>query len=163
MFATKFFRLLASCAALFFTLTFQANAQDAQSGIVKEQQGESATYVNGGIGDDQIRYMQSIAKNWPMRIMFSQLKANEFVAGVKLLITDSRNSTYLQLEDAGPLTYVELPAGTYNVTATYGDQTQTRKLTISSKGKRDLHFHWKGMVENDPFDGKPLGGNQVPG
>jgi hypothetical protein len=160
MFTSKIYRLLAISAALCISFTPYTQAQD---GIVKEQQGDSATYVNGGIGDAQIRYMQSIAKNWPMRIMFSQLKANEFVAGVNLQITDSKNFKFLQLEDAGPLTYVELPAGTYNVTATYMGQPQTRKLTVSKNGKRDLHFHWKGIVESDPFDGKPLGGVQVPG
>ena len=160
MFKNKSPKLLLLYAALILAFSPPSNAQ---GGVVPEQQGQSATYVNGGIGDDQIRYMQSIAKNWPMRIMFSQLKANEFIAGVNLLITDSRNFTFLQLEDAGPLTYVELPAGTYTVKATYMGQSQTRKLTVGTKNKRDLHFHWRGIVESDPFDGKPLGGAQVPG
>ena len=160
MWTTNISRQFSLCAALVFALSVQAYAQD---GTVKEEQGQNSTYVNGGAGDDQIRYMQSIAKNWPMRIMFSQLKANEFVAGVNLLITDRRNTTFLQLEDAGPLTYVQLPPGTYSITATHGGQSQTRKLTVGTKNKRDVHFHWRGIVENDPFDGRPLGGTQIPG
>jgi hypothetical protein len=135
----------------------------AQDFGVTEEQGEVAKYVNGGIGDGQTRYMQSIAKNWPMRIMFSQLKANEFVAGVNLQITDSRKATMLQLDSAGPLTYVQLPPGAYRVTATHDGQTQTRNVTLGRSGKSDLHFHWKGSVKSDPFDSKPLGGTQVPG
>ena len=160
MYTKKFLRPLMLCAAIFSTSSFHAYAQD---GAVNEQQGQIAKYVNGGTGDDQAQYMRSIAKNWPLRMMFSQLKANEFVAGVSLLITDSRKTTFLQIEDAGPLTYVQLPSGVYNITATYNGQSQTRKLAVNGKSHRHVHFHWRGVVENDPFDGKPLGGNQVPG
>lgn len=135
----------------------------AQEAVVKEEQGQGARYVNGGAGDEQARYMQSIAKNWPMRIMFSQLKANEFIANVSLQITDTRNATVLQLDGAGPLTYVQLPVGTYRVTASHEGQSQTRNVTIGKSKNSDLHFHWKGSAKNDPFDGQPLGGKQVPG
>jgi hypothetical protein len=152
--------LTSVCLPLMFLSPGPAGAQDFS---VKEEQGEAAKYVNGGIGDGQTRYMQSIAKNWPMRIMFSQLKANEFVAGVNLQITDSRKATMLQLDSAGPLTYVQLPPGAYRVTATHDGQTQTRNVTLGRSSKSDVHFHWKGSVKADPFDSKPLGGTQVPG
>lgn len=156
----KIWILTSVCASMMFIFSGLANAQDV---VVEEQQGQAAKYVNGGIGDGQTRYMQSIAKNWPMRIMFSQLKANEFVAGVNLEITDSRKATMLQLDSAGPLTYVQLPAGAYRVTATHEGQSQTRNVTIGRNSKSDVHFHWKGSVKSDPFDSKPLGGMQVPG
>jgi hypothetical protein len=160
MLKQKFVVLTSVCLSLLLLSSGPANAQDT---VVNEEQGQVAKYVNGGIGDGQTRYMQSIAKNWPMRIMFSQLKANEFVAGVNLQITDRSNSTMLQLDSAGPLTYVQLPPGAYRVTATYGGQSQTRNVTLGRSNRSDVHFHWRGAVENDPFDSKPLGGSQVPG
>ena len=135
----------------------------AQDATVKEEQGQVAKYLNGGVGDGQARYMQSVAKNWPLRIMFSQLKANEFIANVNLQITDRKNANMLQLDGAGPLTYVQLPAGTYRVTASHEGQTQVRNVTLGKNKSSDIHFHWKGSAKNDPFDGKPLLGNQVPG
>lgn len=160
MFKTKH----AILATAFLTLTMLfSGLVIAQVSVVEEQQGQKAKYVNGGIGDDQTRYMQSIAKNWPLHLMFSQLKANEFIAAVNLLIVDSRDTTFLQLDSAGPLTYVQLPPGTYRITASHQGESQTRKVTISSKNRSDVHFHWKGSAKSDPFDGKPLGGSQVPG
>jgi hypothetical protein len=160
MLKSKFIALTSVCASLLFLSYAPANAQNV---VVEEQQGQAAKYVNGGIGDGQTLYMQSIAKNWPMRIMFSQLKANEFVAGVNLQITDKSNATMLQLDSAGPLTYVQLPPGAYRVTATHDGQSQTRNVTLGRNSKSDVHFHWKGAVKSDPFDSKPLGGTQVPG
>ena len=160
MFKTKH----AILATVFLTLTMLfSGLAIAQVSVVEEQQGQKAKYVNGGIGDDQTRYMQSIAKNWPLHLMFSQLKANEFIAAVNLLIVDSRDTTFLQLDSAGPLTYVQLPPGTYRITASHQGESQTRKVTINSKNRSDVHFHWKGSAKSDPFDGKPLGGSQVPG
>jgi hypothetical protein len=160
MLKKKFVILTSVCSILMLMSTGSANAQDS---VVKEEQGQVAKYVNGGVGDDQTRYMQSIAKNWPLRIMFSQLKANEFIADVNLKITNSRSTTMLQLDSAGPLTYVQLPPGTYRVTASHDGQLQTRNITLGRNNKSDLHFHWKGSVKSDPFDSKPLGGTQVPG
>lgn len=160
MFKTKH----AILATAFLTLTMLfSGLVIAQVSVVEEQQGQKAKYVNGGIGDDQTRYMQSIAKNWPLHLMFSQLKANEFIAAVNLLIVDSRDTTFLQLDSAGPLTYVQLPPGTYRITASHQGESQTRKVTINSKNRSDVYFHWKGSAKSDPFDGKPLGGSQVPG
>lgn len=160
MLKNKFVLLTSLCASLMFLSSGPANAQNFG---VEEQQGQAAKYVNGGIGDGQTVYMKSIAGNWPMRIMFSQLKANEFVAGVNLQITDKSRATMLQLDSAGPLTYVQLPPGAYRVTAIHDGQTQTRNVTLGRNSKSDVHFHWKGSVKSDPFDSKPLGGTQVPG
>ncbi len=160
MLKKKFLVSTSVCLSLMLISSGSIHAQEA---VVKEEQGQGARYVNGGAGDEQARYMQSIAKNWPMRIMFSQLKANEFIANVSLQITDTRNATVLQLDGAGPLTYVQLPVGTYRVTASHEGQSQTRNVTIGKSKNSDLHFHWKGSAKNDPFDGQPLGGKQVPG
>jgi hypothetical protein len=160
MFKKKFLLLTSACLSL---MLLSSGSILAQEGLVKEEQGQGARYVNGGSGDEQERYMKSIAKNWPVRIMFSQLKANEFIANVSLQITDRTSATLLQLDGAGPLTYVQLPTGTYRVTASHEGQSQTRNVTVGKGKNSDRHFHWKGSAKNDPFDGKPLGGKQVPG
>jgi hypothetical protein len=159
MYNTKFSKRAWLCAALFVMSVGHASAQD---GAVSEQQGQISKYVNGGIGDTGILYMRSIANQWPVRITFSQLKANEFIANVQLLVTDSNNKTFLQIDGAGPMTYVQLPPGTYYLTATSAGQSQKRSIVVVGKNTQDVYFHWKGEAQNDPFDGKPLGGKQVP-
>ena len=124
---------------------------------------QKAKYLNGGVGDSQTKAMKAEAGNWSLRIVFSQLKANEYISDVKLSITDAAGTPYLSLDTAGPLTYVALPPGKYSVTATYAGQSEKRQITIDGKKSRDLNFHWKGTVKSDPFDGKPLGGSQIPG
>lgn len=138
-------------------------AAQAQTTGVPVRQGAASDYMNGGVDDGQVQAMRSVAADWPLHITFSQLLANEYVSGVSLTILNSLGETVLELNSAGPLTYVRLPEGRYRVTAKFINLTQSRDIRISGNNSRDLHFHWKGKVQLDPFDGSPMGGKQVPG
>jgi hypothetical protein len=94
---------------------------------------------------------------------FSERKDNEFAADVNVLVTDKQGKRYLQLDRGGPMTYAMLPPGTYRITARFHGQPETREVTLDGKNGRDVYFHWKGSAKSDPFDGKPLGGEQRPG
>ena len=102
-----------------------------------------STYLNGGIGSDEEQYMRGIAKDWPLRMTFAQSPAGEFVAGVRLLITGSKGVPYLQLSDAGPMTYVRVPAGSYRIVASYNGKSETRDVTLDGKTGRNVSFEWK--------------------
>ena len=128
-----------SAAALLAVSTLPALAQDQL--IVVEQE-RAITYLNGGVGEDEAQYMRRTAKDWPLRLTFSESKDNEFVANVGLLVTDLRGTPYLQLSGAGPMTYARLPAGKYRVTARFNGKSETREVTIDGKAGQDVNFHW---------------------
>ena len=133
--------LLASMAsaALLGASTTPAFAQDQ---LIAVEQGRSTTYLNGGVGEDEARYMRSAAKEWPLRLTFSESKDNKFIADVGLLVTDLRGTPYLQLNGAGPITYVRLPAGKYRVIARLRGKSETREVTLEGKAGRDINFQW---------------------
>jgi hypothetical protein len=128
-----------SAATLMIAWATPAVAQDQL--IVVEQE-RTTTYLNGGVGDDETQYMRKAAKDWPLRLTFSESKDNAFVANVGLLVTDLRGNPYLQLSGAGPMTYARLPAGKYRVTARFKGQSETREVTLDGKTGRDVNFHW---------------------
>lgn len=51
---------------------------------------------------------------------------------------------YLQLSDAGPMTYAMLPVGKYRITAQFRGRSETREVTLDGDTGRDVYFHWKG-------------------
>ena len=85
--------------------------------------------------------MRKAARDWSLRLTFSESKDNECVANVGLLVTDLRGTPYLQLSGAGPITYARLPAGKYRVTARYKGQSETREVTLDGKSGRDVNFY----------------------
>lgn len=127
-----------SVATLMTASATLAVAQDQH--IVVEQE-RATTYLNGGVGEDEAQYMRKAARDWSLRLTFSESKDNECVANVGLLVTDLRGTPYLQLSGAGPITYARLPAGKYRVTARYKGQSETREVTLDGKSGRDVNFY----------------------
>jgi hypothetical protein len=120
------------------------HAQDVPAAGPHER---STMYLNGGVGQDEQEYMHKSAKDWSLRLTFSESKDNNFVANVGLLVTDLAGTPRLQLDDAGPMTFARLPAGKYRVAARYHGQTETREVTLDGTTGRDVNFHWNGPGE----------------
>lgn len=135
----------------------------AQDELILLESARRTTYLNGGVGRDEETYMHKVAKDWPLRMIFSERKDDEFVANVSLSVTDARGAPVLTLDNAGPMTYARVPAGTYRVTASTGGVTESREVTLDGKQGKDVYFHWKGKPKIDPWDGRPLGGKQAAG
>lgn len=135
----------------------------AQDELILLETVRATTYVNGGVGKEEEAQMRRMAKDWPLRMTFSERKDNEFVLGVNLVVTDARGAPVLALNGAGPMTYAMLPAGKYRISASFGGVTESREVTLDGKQGKDVNFHWKGKPKIDPWDGKPIGGKQAPG
>ena len=130
-----------SAAALLVVTSLPVHAQDE---LIIVEPVLTTMYLNGGVGENSEQYMRKIANDWPLRMIFSERKDNEFVANVKLLVTDTHGVPYLQLSDAGPMTYAMLPAGRYRITAQFRGRSETREVTLDGKTGRDVYFHWQG-------------------
>lgn len=152
--------MLLSALVLFGGASLSARAQDD---LILLETARTTMYLNGGVGKDDEAYMRRIAKDWPLRMTFSERRDNEFVADVRVAVTDARGAPVLLLNDAGPMTYAMLPAGKYRVSATFHGITESREVTIDGAKGRDVAFHWQGRPKVDPWDGRPVGGKPVSG
>lgn len=147
-------------ALLIGAAALPARAQDEP---VLLETARTTTYVSGGVGREEEAYMRKIARDWPLRMTFSERKDNEFVADASVTVTDHRGAPVLVLHGAGPMTYAMLPAGEYRITSTFRGITESREVTLDGKQGKDVYFHWKGKPKMDPWDGRPVGGKQIPG
>jgi hypothetical protein len=122
------------------TLPLLASAQDT---VVVETI-TATTYVNGGVGKDEEVALRRIAKEFPLRMTFSERKDGEFLADVPVVIADARGNPVFELPKAGPMLYVMLPNGKYKVSARFKGLTESQEVTLAGKDGKDLYFHWKG-------------------
>lgn len=142
-------------AVLMAAVTLPARAQDELVLLEKER---TTLYENGGIGQTEQAKMRATAQDWPLRMVFSERKDNEFTTDVKLLVTDQRGAPMLVLNNAGPMTYAMLPPGKYRLTATQHGVTESREVTLDGKHVRDVYFHWTGTPKVAPWNGQAVGG-----
>ncbi|MCB1934161.1 MAG: hypothetical protein KDI45_17055 [Candidatus Accumulibacter sp.] len=102
-----------------------------------------STYLNGGVGKDEAATMRRLAKEFPLRMTFSERKDGEFIADVPVVILDASGNPVFELPKAGPMLYVMLPHGNYRVIARFKGLTESQNVTLTGKEGKDLYFHWK--------------------
>jgi hypothetical protein len=116
----------------------------------------TSAYLNGGVGLDEQATMRGLAKEFPLRIVFSEGRDREFLADVPMEISDSSGNPIFQLRSAGPMLYVMLPQGRYKVSARFKGVTRTQQVTLAGNDRKDVLFHWEHTHERDWDSGEGL-------
>jgi|SRR5579859_3907156 len=102
----------------------------------------SASYISGGIGQDEQDAIRAEAANYNLQVTNSE-PGGAYVAGLTFVVTDRDGREVLHARNAGPLFYAQLPPGSYIVQATYLGGQQVKNVTIG-RGAADLHLIWPG-------------------
>ena len=103
---------------------------------------QNAPYVSGGIGRGEVRQIEGMEAGYNLHMTFSEGPSNAYITNVVLRIADSRGRTVLALDDAGPLTNVKLPPGTYSVSTRYGQSERTQKVEVPAGKPVQLNLHY---------------------
>ena len=134
---TKWFKKILPAVVL-GSLMFTAAAAEPPT----IQKYEGISYVSGGIGAGELEALESLSKQFNLRLMFA-LKNGEFIAYVPVTIQDQNGNTIFQATSQGPLMFVQLPSGTYLIKATHKDQTLQEDVVIRDKKQRQVVFKWQ--------------------
>ncbi|HXZ55132.1 MAG TPA: carboxypeptidase regulatory-like domain-containing protein [Burkholderiales bacterium] len=100
------------------------------------------TYMSGGIGKPESTAMKAEAKHYPLSMIFSGNKDNEYLADVHVTIQDHTGKDVLSTVSEGPIMLVKLPAGRYTVIADANGKSFKRAVLVRETGERQLSFHW---------------------
>lgn len=132
----------AALVAAACTWALPAVAQDAP--MASEQTLGDVSYLNGGVGEDEVQHIKGLMKDYSLRLAFSRAgrPRAEYVASVAVTVTDAKGKVVFELASAGPYLLLKLPDGKYSVTATYENQSVTRPL-VAGKGTQPVNFVWK--------------------
>ncbi len=87
--------------------------------IVRAPSGVS--YVSGGAGTESIDRLRSMEKDFNVKLVFAH-DNGVYLADVDVTIVDASNKVLLETVSEGPWLLARLPAGTYQVTASYDGQ-----------------------------------------
>ncbi|MBE0621148.1 MAG: carboxypeptidase regulatory-like domain-containing protein [Burkholderiales bacterium] len=130
-----------SFGALILGLTLPALAA-SQVMLPQARTDGAVTYLSGGIGRDEALAMRRAEKNYPLSMVFSAGKHNEYVADVYVTIKNTAGKAVLNTISDGPIMLVKLPAGKYALTAEMDGKTLHRTAMVSGTGDVQKAFHW---------------------
>lgn len=134
-------RLIAGAIAL--GVAFPAWAGPAMDYTLPQTKTENGiTYMSGGVGKPEAAAMWREARDYPLSMVFSAAKDNEFLANVEVTIKDKAGKEMLSAVSDGPIMLVKLPAGKYTLAAESGGKTLHRTVQVPAQGDREVSFHW---------------------
>lgn len=139
--STKFRTTLALKALL---LSGTAICMQAHAQLPPMQHQGSVDYVCGGIGKTESDAFKAAMSDYPLALTFASQVGGRagYVADVRLVISGS-NADVLNITAPGPYCLVTLPAGHYDIKATYNGQQKSRDVSVQASGTRQAMFEWK--------------------
>ncbi len=105
-----------------------------------ERQGD-VEYVSGGVGLDESKALQGAQRQWPLSLRFTGPTA-EFLADVRVQITDAHGNNVLDTTSRGPYMLVRLRPGRYTVHASHNGVDKSSSVTVSGNGSARAAFVW---------------------
>lgn len=134
--------LALSAGALALVLALPA----AASAIPQAMNANGITYVSGGIGSDEAKAMRAAAKDYPLSMVFSAGKDNEFLSGVSVKIKDPSGKLVFDAESFGPIMLLKLKPGSYRIEASTNGKPEWRTVQVPAQGDRQVAFHWSAVA-----------------
>ena len=128
--------LLASSAAL----AQQAAAPtDTQAHLPAQQTSGALRYQCGGIGVDESTTMRAAMKDYPLSLLFAQ-RDGAYLANVAVEVSSGKDSSRFTAN--GPVCLIQLPAGSYKITATTREGASQTQAAEIGKGPHQLDFRY---------------------
>ena len=135
--AHGFAAIVLGSASLLAALVPVAGA--ASDAIVQTAGGVS--YVYGGVGDDSIARLNSLAADFNLKLVFA-LNSGTYVSGVRVAIADAAGKTVLDTNSEGPWFLTKVPAGNYQIVATLAGKAVKHQVAVGAGSLRTVDFRW---------------------
>ena len=150
-------RLGMSLVAASFLAAF-AGATQAQSAgepaRVASARSGSADFLSGGVSLEARQQLAAQAGQYNLHLEFAYAPEGEYLSEVQVDIADSRGNNVLSTRTQGPWLLAKLPAGTYTVSAKFGDTVRKQQVSVGG-GKRHLVMRFPAKVEGMATHGGP--------
>ena len=99
------------------------------------------SYVSGGVGTDSIDRLSSLARDFNLKLVFA-MKSGNYVSDVKVTIANAAGKTLLDTTSEGPWFLAKLPAGNYQIVATFAGNAEKRTIAVGAAKLRTVDFRW---------------------
>jgi hypothetical protein len=129
-----------SLAAMVLGSALLAAVASADDATVLRTAG-GVSYVSGGVGTDSIERLNSLARDFNLKLVFA-LSSGSYVSDVKVVIADAGGKTVLDTTSEGPWLLTRLPAGNYQIVATFAGNPVKRQVALGAAALRTVDFRW---------------------
>lgn len=100
-------------------------------------------YITGGVGDAEQATMAARFNDFALKLVnVKSGPEGAFVSNVDVTVTNADGETVVETTASGPWLFVDLPAGTYEVTASFDGQTQANTIVLQQDANQRMVMDW---------------------
>ncbi|MNG87345.1 hypothetical protein D3C76_517260 [compost metagenome] len=115
---------------------------DMQAVQLQPQEQNGVRYLQGGIGQDEANALRH-TKGYDLHVELSTGPDGKFQSGAAVDIQSAQGQSVLNLQDAGPLLFVQLPPGHYTVVGNAEGQTVRQQVAVDGKTPAVVSLNWR--------------------
>jgi hypothetical protein len=116
-------------------------AQGQAQAQAQAPEASGVAYIAGGVGESGRAEIEAVQAQYSLKLVFAYTNG-EFLAQVKVVISDAAGETLVSTDADGPWLLVNLPAGTYTVAATVNGETKTEQVSVPASGLKTVNILW---------------------
>lgn len=124
--------------ALALMLAMSCQSVQASSQI---QDVSAIRYISGGFGDEDLEALELQQFNHNLKMVFTTLDG-AYVADISVLVLDQKKNALISATSIGPVMLIDLPAGIYQVQATYAQETILKSIVSDPDRFRTVYFRF---------------------
>lgn len=102
----------------------------------------SVPYISGGPGNAEVQALKREGRSFPLNLVFTEGRRSTYVKRVRVTIEGANGTVLLHGVSSGPVMLLELPTGTYRISAESRGRTMERTVHVKAKGFRRVDLHW---------------------
>jgi hypothetical protein len=87
------------------------------------------SYLTGGVSSEEREILEQSGKGYNVRLTFAE-RGGAYLSDVNLVLTDAKGREIIAIKTNGPFFYIQLPPGSYGVSATFQGETKTLKSLV---------------------------------
>lgn len=135
------------CVALGVGLAAWGHAADVPS---QAQTQGSASFISGGVGEDDSDRMKQLRSQYPLELLFvTRGNPNQYLSDVRVQISGG-GGVAVDTVSNGPFFLVKVPPGRYTVTADNQGSVKRQSVQVGSGKTQRVMFVWPPVEEQPP-------------
>ena len=128
------FGLIAMVVALHCVPAIAVELDDAITGNVASAPQAGISWLSGGVGDEAMTEMRKVSAAYNVQLMLTGPRGN-YLASVPFKVSRPNGKPTVSGVTEGPLLYLKLPAGSYQIAVQTDGAWQSRRVQAASSGK----------------------------
>lgn len=102
--------------------------------ITEGKTAQGFPYLTGGVSTEEREILEASGKAYNVQLRFAE-KGGAYLSDVNLVIGGAKGAEIIAITTDGPLFYMQLPPGSYTVSATFKGETKKVKSLLVAKDK----------------------------